>query len=235
MADTTIHPTYRIADLHESERPRERLATLGPQALSNAELIAILLRVGVTGENAVQVGQRLLHKFNGLTGLHRAPFQELMDQHGLGEAKASQIKAAIELGRRLTLESPEERPSINSPADAAALVQYEMSALEQEHLRVILLDRRNRVMDTAEVYKGSVNSSQIRIGEVFKEAIRKNASALVVVHNHPSGDPTPSPDDVAVTRAIVQAGKLLDVEVLDHLVIGQGKWTSLKERGLGFA
>jgi DNA repair protein RadC len=228
-------PIYRIMDLHESDRPRERLASLGPQALSNAELIAILLRVGVRGESAVAVGQRLLNKFGGLAGLHRAPFEELVEQYGLGEAKASQIKAAIELGRRLTLESPEERPAINSPADAAALVQYEMSALEQEHLRVILLDRRNRVMETAEVYKGSVSSSQIRIGEVFKEAVRKNASALVVIHNHPSGDPTPSPDDVAVTRAIVQAGKLLDVEVLDHLIIGQGKWASLKERGLGFA
>jgi DNA repair protein RadC len=235
MADITVSPIYRIMDLHEADRPRERLAALGPQALSNAELIAILLRVGVTGENAVQVGQRLLNKFGGLSGLHRAPFKELMDQHGLGEAKASQIKAAIELGRRLPLESPDERPAINSPADAAALVQYEMSALEQEHLRVILLDRRNRVMETVEVYKGSVNSSQIRVGEVFKEAIRKNASALIVIHNHPSGDPTPSPDDVAVTRAIVQAGKLLDVEVLDHLVIGHGKWISLKERGLGFA
>lgn len=235
MADITVPPIYRIMDLHEADRPRERLAALGPQALSNAELIAILLRVGVTGENAVQVGQRLLNKFGGLSGLHRAPFNELMDQHGLGEAKASQIKAAIELGRRLPLEAPEERASINSPADAAALVQYEMSALEQEHLRVVLLDRRNRVMETAEVYKGSVNSSQIRVGEVFKEAIRKNASALIVVHNHPSGDPTPSPDDVAVTRAIVQAGKLLDVEVLDHLVIGHGRWVSLKERGLGFA
>jgi DNA repair protein RadC len=235
MAELNSTPIYRIMDLHESDRPRERLASLGPQALSNAELIAILLRVGVRGESAVAVGQRLLNKFGGLSGLHRAPFKELMDQHGLGEAKASQIKAAIELGRRLTLESPEERPAINSPADAAALVQYEMSALEQEHLRVILLDRRNRVMETVEVYKGSVNSSQIRIGEVFKEAIRKNASAVVVVHNHPSGDPTPSPDDVAVTRAIVQAGKLLDVEVLDHLVIGQGRWISLKERGLGFA
>ncbi len=227
-------PIYRIMDLHESDRPRERLASLGPQALSNAELIAILLRVGVRGESAVAVGQRLLNKFGGLIGLHRAPFEDLVEQHGLGEAKASQIKAAIELGRRLTLESPEERLAINSPADAAALVQYEMSALEQEHLRVILLDRRNRVMETAEVYKGSVSSSQIRIGEVFREAVRKNASALVVIHNHPSGDPTPSPDDVAVTRAIVQAGKLLDVEVLDHLVIGQGKWISLKERGLGF-
>ena len=230
-----MQPSIRIKDLPGSERPRERLALQGAEALRNAELIAILLRVGVTGENAVQVGQRLLNKFRGLSGLHRAPFIELMDQHGLGEAKASQIKAAIELGRRLTIESPEERPAINSPADAAALVQYEMSALEQEHLRVMLLDRRNRVMETVDVYKGSVNSSQIRVGEIFKEAVRKNSSALIVIHNHPSGDPTPSPDDVAVTRAIVQAGKLLDVEVLDHLVIGHGKWVSLKERGLGFA
>jgi DNA repair protein RadC len=235
MTDITAAPIYRIMDLHESDRPRERLASLGPEALSNAELIAILLRVGVTGESAVHVGQRLLTKFNGLKGLHRAPYAELTEQHGLGEAKASQIKAAIELGRRLTLGSPDERPSINSPADAASLVQYEMSALEQEHLRVMLLDRRNRVLETVEVYKGSVNSSQVRVGELFKEAIRKNASALIVIHNHPSGDPTPSPDDVAVTRAIVQAGKLLDVDVLDHLVVGHGRWVSLKERGLGFA
>ncbi|MCB0101647.1 MAG: DNA repair protein RadC [Anaerolineales bacterium] len=234
MTDTTPKPTYRISDLHEADRPRERLASLGPQALTNAELLAILLRVGVQGENAVEVGQRLLTKFGGLRGLHRAPFKELMSQHGMGEAKASQIQAAIELGRRLTLEAPEERPSINSPADAAALVQYEMSALEQEHLRVILLDRRNRVLEVLEVYKGSVNSSQVRVGELFKDAIRANASAIIVAHNHPSGDPTPSPDDVAVTRAMVQAGKLLDIDVLDHLVIGSGKWVSLKERGLGF-
>jgi DNA repair protein RadC len=234
MSETNPKPVYRIADLHESERPRERLSTLGPQALTNAELIAILLRVGVVGENAVEVGQRLLQKFGGLRGLHRAPIKELIDQHGIGEAKAAQLKAAIELGRRLTVEAPEERLAINSPADAAALVQYEMSALEQEHLRVILLDRRNRVLEIVEVYKGSVNSSQVRVGELFKEAIRTNSSALIVIHNHPSGDPTPSPDDVAVTRAITQAGKLLDVDVLDHLVIGQGKWVSLKERGLGF-
>ena len=234
MTETSSPPAYRIADLQKADRPRERLASLGPQALSNAELIAILLRVGVQGENAVQVGQRLLQKFGGISGLHRAPFTELCRQHGIAEAKAAQIKAAIELGRRLTLEAPDERPCINSPADAAALVQYEMSALEQEHLRVLLLDRRNRVLEVAEIYRGSVNSSQVRVGEVFKEAVRKNASGIIVVHNHPSGDPTPSPDDVAVTRAIVQAGKLLDVDVLDHLVIGQGRWVSLKERGLGF-
>ncbi len=235
MAQPNSKPVYRITDLHESERPRERLANLGPQALSNAELLAILLRVGVQGENAVQVGQRLLNRFGGLVGIHRAPYEELLQEHGLGEAKAAQIKAAIELGRRLTVESPEARPTINSPADAAALVQYEMSGLEQEHLRVLLLDTRNHLLDIAEVYKGSVNSSQVRVGEIFKAALRRSASAIIVVHNHPSGDPTPSPDDVAVTRAFVQAGKLLDLEVLDHLVIGQGRWVSLKERGLGFA
>ena len=227
-------PVYRITDLAIDERPRERLARLGPQALANAELLAILLRVGVTGENAVQVGQRLLQTFGGLAGLHKATFDEVRAQHGIGEAKVAQIKAAIELGRRLMLESPEERPMINSPADAAALVQYEMSGLEQEHLRVILLDTRNRVLDIVEVYKGSVNSAQVHVGEVFKPAIRRGAPAIIVVHNHPSGDPTPSPDDVAVTRAIVQAGKLLDIDVLDHMVIGQGRWVSLKERGLGF-
>ena len=228
-------PVYRITDLAANERPRERLAKQGAQALATAELLAILLRVGVTGENAIQMGQRLLSEFDGLTGLHRAPFEELCCQHGIGEAKAAQIKAAIELGRRMAVESPEERATINSPGDAAALVSYEMSALEQEHLRVILLDTRNHVLDVVEVYKGSINSSQVHVGELFKAAIRRNASALIVVHNHPSGDPTPSPDDVAVTRAILQAGKLLDVDVLDHMVIGQGSWVSMKERGLGFA
>jgi DNA repair protein RadC len=189
MDETGSRPVYRITDLHVSERPRERLEALGAQALTNAELLAILLRVGVQGENAVQVGQRLLVKFNGLSGLHRAPFHELCEQRGMGEAKAAQIKAAIELGRRLTLESPEERVSINSPADAAALVQYEMSALEQEHLRVILLDTRNHVLGIDNVYHGSVNTAQIKVGEIFKAAVRRNAPCLIVVHNHPSGAP----------------------------------------------
>jgi len=228
---------YRITDLAADERPRERLARLGAQALTTAELLAILLRVGVAGENAVQLGQRLLAEFNGLAGLHRAPFGDLCHQHGIGAAKAAQMKAAIELGRRMANEAPEERATINSPEDAANLVAYDMSALEQEHLKVILLDVRNHVLDIEEIYKGSVNSSQVHVGELFKAAIRRAASAIIVVHNHPSGDPTPSPDDIAVTRAIVQAGKLLDVDVLDHMVIGQGKgrWVSMKERGLGFA
>lgn len=225
---------YRITDLEETERPRERLARLGPKVLSNAELIAILLRVGVPGENAVQVGQRLLQDMGGLLGLHRATYEEVCGQHGVGLAKAAQIKAAIELGRRLTIETPDERPAIHSPGDAANLVKYEMSALEQEELRVMLLDTRNHVSGVVNVYRGSLNSSQVRVGELFKHAVRRSAAAIIVVHNHPSGDPNPSPDDIAVTRAIVQAGKLLDIEVLDHLVIGNGRFVSLKERGLGF-
>jgi DNA repair protein RadC len=227
--------SYRIMDLEESERPRERLARFGPQVLTNAELLAILLRTGVPGENAVQVGNRLLQEFGGLAGIHRADFNEVRNQHGIGPAKAAQIKAAIELGKRLTAVSPDERPSIHSPADAAALVQFEMSALEQEELHVMLLDTRNRLLDIDKVYRGSVNTSQVRVGELFKSAVRRNAAAILVVHNHPSGDPTPSPDDVGLTRNIVQAGKLLDVEVLDHLVIGRGRYVSLKERGLGFS
>lgn len=225
---------YRITDLEETERPRERLAELGPQALSNAELIAILLRVGVEGENAVQVGQRLLQTFGGLHGLHKASFTEVCAQHGLGAAKAAQIKAAIELGRRMAAQAPDDRPTIHSPSDAAELVRYEMGALEQEHLRVLLLDTRNRVIGVEKVYVGSLNSSTVRVGELFRPAIQRNAAAIIVVHNHPSGDPTPSPEDVALTRSIVQSGKLLDIDVLDHLVIGHNRWISLKERGLGF-
>lgn len=225
---------YTIKDLKEEERPRERLAKLGPQSLTTAELLAILLRVGMVGETAVQVGQRLLQTFGGISGIHRASFDELSSQKGIKLAKAAQIKAAIELGRRLVLESPEERPIVHSPADAAELVQYEMRALEQEELRVLLLDTRNHVQHIETVYRGSVNSSQVRVAEIFKAAIRRNATNLIVVHNHPSGDPTPSPDDIAITRAILQAGELLDIKLLDHIIIGSGRIVSLKERGLGF-
>ena len=180
---------YTIKDLQEDERPRERLAKLGPQSLTNAELLAILIRVGVVGESAVQVGQRLLQTFGGISGIHRASIDELSSQKGIKLAKAAQIKAAIELGRRLVLESPDEHPAIHSPAEAAELVQYEMCALEQEELRVLLLDTRNRVQHIETVYRGSVNSSQVRVAEIFKTAIRRNATNLIVIHNHPSGVP----------------------------------------------
>jgi DNA repair protein RadC len=235
MTNKLSRLTYRISDLQPSERPRERLKARGAQALSEAELLAILLRVGAPGESAVQVGTRLLQDLKGLPGIHRAPFEVLVAQRGLGEAKAAQIKAAIELGRRLHETPASEHPTINSPAQAAQLVQYDMQALEYEQLLVILLDTRNQVIDTVEIYKGSVNTAQVRAADVFKPAVRRNATALIVVHNHPSGDPTPSPDDVAVTRELVKAGEMIDVKVLDHIVIGQGRHVSMKERGLGFA
>ena len=228
---------YRIRDWEAAERPRERLEQHGPQALSNAELLAILLRTGVQGENAVDLGRRLLHTFGGLVGLHAAPFAEVKAQRGIGTAKAAQLKAALELGRRLAaaLESQGVRPRIESPEDAASLLVYEMSALEQEVLRVLLLDTRHHVLASVEVVRGSVNSAQVRVAEVFREAVRRNAAAILLAHNHPSGDPTPSPDDVALTRQVIQAGRLLDIEVLDHLVIGRGRFVSLRRRGLAFA
>lgn len=235
MAETThveYHPMIR--DLPSDERPRERLQHYGPGSLSTAELLAILIRVGVEGCSAVALGQRLLVQFGGLPGLAKAGFAELCDVHGLGPAKAAQLKAALELGRRLLVASPQERPRITSPADAANLLMLEMSLLEQEHLRVLLLDTKNNVLASPTVYKGSVHTSVVRIGELFRDAIKSNAAALILVHNHPSGDPTPSREDVRLTEQVVEAGKLLDIEVLDHLVIGQQRYVSLKERGLGF-
>lgn len=225
----------RIRELPESEKPRERLRDLGPSALSDAELLAIILRVGIEGLNALQLAQRLLSDYHGLSGLLRAGIEEIAAQRGMGDAKAAQLKAALEIGRRLLISAHEDRLQIRSPTDAAQLMLAEMSHLDQEHLRAICLDTKNRVQKVQTVYIGSLNSSMVRIGEVFKEAIRLNSAALIVVHNHPSGDPTPSPEDVLVTRQIVEAGKLLDIEVLDHLVIGQGRFVSLRERGLGFS
>ncbi|MBI5879107.1 MAG: DNA repair protein RadC [Chloroflexi bacterium] len=224
----------RISDLVAGDRPRERLKTHGAAVLTNAELLAIVLRVGTQGENVVRLSERLLTEHGGLGGLYRAPMDELVRVRGMGESKVTQIKAALELGRRLMVEAPDERPVVKSPADAANLVLVEMGALEQEQMRTILLDTRNRVLHIQTVYAGNLNSAIVRVGELFREAIRRNCAALIVAHNHPSGDPSPSPDDVRVTEQIVEAGKLLDIEVLDHLVIGHGRYVSLKDRGLGF-
>ena len=173
-------------------------------------------------------------EFGGLGGLARASFSELSAVTGVGQAKAAQLKAGLEIGRRLLVAAPNERPRIISPADAANLLMLEMSHLEQEHLRLLLLDTRNRVLASPTIYKGNVNTSVIRPAEIFREAIRHNSPALIVAHNHPSGDATPSPEDLRVTRQIAEAGKLLSIEVLDHLIIGRGCYVSLKERGLGF-
>ncbi|HMQ52787.1 MAG TPA: DNA repair protein RadC [Anaerolineae bacterium] len=229
-------PKYHLTihDFPENERPRERLVVYGEAALSNAELLAILLRVGVAGQNVLTLSTSLLRDFGGVIGLANAGIGELTAVRGISTAKAAQLKAALELGRRLLLASPDFRPQITSPSDAANLLMLEMGALPQENLRTILLDTKNRVLSSPTVYVGNVNSSIIRVAEVFRDAVRSNATAIIVAHNHPSGDPTPSPEDVQVTRSIVQAGQLLGIDVLDHLVIGHQRFVSLKERGLGF-
>jgi DNA repair protein RadC len=180
------------------------------------------------------MAERLLSQFGGLAGLAQASHDELCQVHGIGEAKATQIKAALELGRRLLATAPHERPQVRSPADVANLLMLEMSLLEQEHLRAVLLDTKNVVIRVINVYAGNLNTAVVRVGEVFREAIRANCASIIVVHNHPSGDPTPSPEDVRVTEQLVEAGRLLDIDVLDHLVIGRNRYVSLKERGLGF-
>ena len=226
-------PTIR--EMPAGERPRERLRDFGPDALSNGELLAILLRTGSARENVLQQAGRLLSAWGGLGGLARVGFTELCQQHGMGEAKACQVKAALELGRRLAVSlSAEERPQVSSPDQVAALVQTEMSLLAQESLRVVLLNTKNHVIGIREVYKGNVSSAQVRPAEVFREAVRETCPSLIVVHNHPSGDPTPSPDDIAVTRDLVAACDVLDIDELDHLVIGGGKWVSMKQKRLGF-
>jgi DNA repair protein RadC len=224
-----------IRDMPVGERPRERLIHYGAQALSNAELIAIILRTGVGGENVLRISERMLAEHDGLPGLSRATVTEIQGVHGVGPAKAVQLKAALELGRRLLASGPEERPRVTSPSDAANLLMSDMMFLEQEHLRLILLDTRSGVLATPTVYIGSLNTSVIRIGELFRRALKENAAAMIVAHNHPSGDPTPSPEDVQVTRRLVEAGQLLDLSVLDHIVIGRQRFVSLKERGLGFS
>lgn len=232
MDTVEYHPTIR--DLPAAERPRERLRECGAASLSNTELLAIILRTGTPSENVLDLAASLLAQFKGLAGLARAGFGELCRRRGLGEAKAAQVQAALELGKRLVSAQPEERPAVRSPQDVANLLSAEMGLLEQEQLRLVLLNTKNQVIAVSELYRGSVNTSLIRIGELFREAIRQGCSALIVVHNHPSGDPSPSQEDVEVTRQMVEAGKLLDIEVLDHIVIGQQRYVSLKEKGLGF-
>ncbi|MEA3344933.1 MAG: DNA repair protein RadC [Chloroflexota bacterium] len=227
------HPT--IKELPTAERPRERLERYGAEALSAAELLAIVLRTGVGGQNVLELANSLLAKHGGLVGLARASSVELRETKGIGLAKVTQLKAALEIGRRLLLATPEARPQVRSPSDAANLLMAEMSLLEQEHLRTLLLDTKNHVLGSPTIYVGNVNTSLIRVAEVFREAIKSNCAGIIVAHNHPSGDPTPSPEDVAVTEQIVAAGELLDIEVLDHLVIGRQRYVSLKERGLGFS
>ena len=226
-------PTIR--ELPNGERPRERLRQRGSRELSNTELVAILLRTGMKGENAVSMASRIMADFGGLAGLARADYGELIRERGLSDAKACQVMAALELGRRVAALPPAERPQISCAQDAVNLIAPEMAALDQENLVVLLLDTRNRMVLKRTVYMGTVNSSAVRPAEVLRPAIRENVPSIIVAHNHPSGDPTPSPEDVAVTRDLVAAGKLMDIELHDHLIIGDGgRFISLRGIGSGF-
>jgi len=229
-------PEYRLGvkEMRPEDRPRERLAALGAGSLSNQELLAILIGSGTSEHNVFQVAQTLLHRFQGLSGLARASVEDLRRVPGIGPVRAVELKACLELGRRLLTAPDLDRPVIRCPADAARLV-LDMGLEEQERIRVLLLNTKNHLMGSRDVYKGSLNSSQVRIGELFKDALRQNSASIILVHNHPSGDPSPSRDDIQVTRQAVEAGRLLDVAVLDHLIMGRSdRWISMKERGLGF-
>ena len=229
-------PAYStmVRDLPRGERPRERLRELGASYLSNAELIAILLRTGSRGESVLSLSTRLLTRFTGMAGMARVSYGELCSVKGISDAKACQLLAALELGRRLVSMNPEDRNIVRTPQDVANLLAAEMGYLDQEHLRVILLSTKKAVSGIHEVYIGNVNASIIRVSEVLRPAVRENCPSIIVVHNHPSGDPTPSADDVLVTRSIASGAEMLDIELLDHIIIGGQAHVSLKEKGLGF-
>ncbi|ACX52636.1 DNA repair protein RadC [Ammonifex degensii KC4] len=226
--------TYRVSikELPPSTRPRERLWREGASALSEVELLAIILRTGSARGSALDLARFLLANFGGLKGLATTAVQELSSVPGMGEAKAAQVAAALELGRRLGTLEVSSRPVINSPAAAAQLVVPTMAHLEQEEFRVILLDTKNQLLGIETVAVGGLNSAGVLPREVFRAAVRRSACALILVHNHPSGDPTPSGEDLALTRRLVQAGDLLGIEVLDHLIIGDNCYVSLKEANL---
>jgi DNA repair protein RadC len=226
--------TLMVREMAPEERPRERLFQRGPASLSNGDLLAILLNTGMKGDPVTAVAQRLLVEHDGLLGLLKLDVNELAAIKGVGPAKASKLKAAFEIANRVQALSTDERPKISSPDDVVNLIGLEMSLLDNEQLRVVMLDTKHRVLKISKLYDGSVNQAQVRIAEVYREAVRFNAVAVIVVHNHPSGDPTPSSADVALTAELEEAGRLLDIDLLDHLVIGRGTHVSLRRLGLGF-
>jgi len=200
-------------------------------AAQEAEAVALLCAVtGLSTEDA----NHILKKVGGVHGLAKMPEHELMELPGVGPKRARQIRAMTEWALLLDALSIQEKEQIRSPADIANLLMLEMGLLDQEELRVVLLNTKNEIITVDTIYKGSVNTAVVRISEVLREAIRRNCPNVVLVHNHPSGDPTPSPEDVRVTEMVREAGKLLDIEVLDHIIIGMNRYLSLKERGLGF-
>jgi DNA repair protein RadC len=223
-----------VRDLPAAERPRERLALRGPGGLSAAELIAVVWGTGAGGRSAMELAEEALARHASVGALARASDAELAAIPGIGSAKAARLAAAFELGRRSVADWPAGSWTIRSPGDVAGRLMVEMGRLEREELRVLSLNAKNVVQRVSSVYVGNVSASLVRVGELFRDAVRLDASGVVLVHNHPSGDPTPSPDDLHLTAEAIAAGRLLDVDVLDHVVIGHDAWISLRDRGVSF-
>lgn len=227
-----IRGNLTVKELPEELRPRERLLKDGPAVLSNTELLAILLRTGTKGESVLDLAARLLTQYGGLKGLINVKDKELAQQNGMGPAKASQLRAALELGKRVSTLSAATRPVIRSPLDVSRLLMEEMRHLDREQFRTVHLNTKNQVLEVELVSVGSLSSSIVHPREVFKNPLRNSVAHLILVHNHPSGDPGPSREDVEVTRRLTEAGKILGVEILDHIIIGDNRFSSLKEEGL---
>jgi DNA repair protein RadC len=234
-ADSALRrPARRVREIPADERPRERLAARGAAGLTTAELIALVWGSGARGLGAVDLAEEALARHDGLAGLARAGELELVDLPGVGVAKAAQLTASFELGRRLLVDWPAGRWTVRTPRDVADRLIPLMGHLEREELRVVLLNAKNAVLKVVTVYQGNVSASLVRVGELFRDAVRINAAGVILVHNHPSGDPTPSPDDLHLTAEALAAGRLLDIELLDHLVVGHDAFVSLRDRGIAF-
>ncbi len=221
----------KIKDLPEEERPRERMIKCGPQALSNTELLAIIIRTGVKGESALKVAQNLISQ-GGLESLIDGSIEELAAFKGIGMSKAVLIKAAVELGNRLYNMPEKKKFYIKSPADVSAILMGDMRYLKKEYFKIILLNIKNNIIAVEDISVGSLNSSLVHPREIFRAAIKKSSAAIILAHNHPSGDPTPSNEDVEVTNRIEECGVILGIQVLDHVIIGDGSYYSFKDKGL---
>ncbi|WP_373892967.1 RadC family protein [Virgibacillus natechei] len=220
-----------IRDVPKEDRPRERLLKQGSVHLSNQELLAILLGSGTKEESVMVLSNRVLMHFEGLKLLNDATIEELTAIKGIGEAKGVLMLAAIELGKRMNQYKSNDRYIVRSPEDGADYVMEEMRSLNQEHFVVLFLNTKNQIIHRQTIFIGSLNSSIVHPREVYREAVKRSAASIIVAHNHPSGDPSPSQEDIHVTRRLVESGKMIGIELLDHLIIGDRKFISLKEKG----
>ena len=224
---------FKVMDMPKNERPIEKLLYLGAESLTNSELLAIILRSGVRGENVISLSQRILSKLGGLYGILDVSYEDMISIKGIKNTKASQILALSELVRRIgTLKSKQDRIFINSPKDVAKMLMREMTGINQEILKVIVLNVKNQVIRVRDTFKGSLNTSIVHPREIFCEAIKIGGASIIICHNHPSGDPTPSNEDINITLRIKESGKILGIQLIDHIIIGNNKFISLKEKGI---